>query len=442
MNLSYSRRRFLRTTALGLGVAGLPHWYRSEAQDASASASAATVSPNDRPRIALVGCGNRGKAVAKRMERFGDVVSVCDVDASRVEAAKALFAGARGWKDFRDAVADDGVDVVLCGTVDHWHALVSIAAMEAGKDVYCEKPLTLTIDEGRRIADAARRTGRVLQTGSQQRSAANFRMACELVRNGRLGALQSVETWLPAGPKEGPFRAAAIPNGLDWDLWKGPTPDVAYVPERCHRYFRYWYEYSGGTMTDWGAHHNDIALWALDRERSGPTQIVGRAVGSMIDGGYTAASEFDVTYTYEDGLVHRCRSTRDASPSGVAQGAKQQHHGIRFVGEKGWIWVTRWSIEASNPAFLETPLPSNATRLPVSGDHEGNFFDAVKRRASPICDAEIGHRSASICHLGVLSMRLGRELSWDPVAEQFVGDDEANGWLARDRRDPWDWERG
>jgi predicted dehydrogenase len=315
-----------------------------------------------------------------------------------------------------------------------------MAAVKAGKDVYCEKPLTLTIDEGKRLVAAVRESSRVLQTGSQQRSEARFRLACELVQNGRLGQISRVTTYLPAGLRGGPFASTDPPAGFDWDFWQGQTPAVDYVRERSHLTFRYWYDYSGGTMTDWGAHHNDIVLWGLGLDRSGPARIQGRPRVEMIPGGYTAASEYEVQYTYPNGVVHTCQSTADDDFSGRPLNPDGQRHGVRFEGTDGWIWVTRGSIEASDPELLQAPLASDAERLYRSDDHMGNFFDCVRSRKSPVCDAEIGHRSASVCHLGVLAMQLGRPLEWDPVQEEFVGDEEANTRLAREMRKPWTYE--
>jgi predicted dehydrogenase len=223
-------------------------------------------------------------------------------------------------------------------------------------------------------------------------------------------------------------------------MWQGQTPKVDYVPERTHVTFRYYWEYSGGTMTDWGAHHNDIALWGLGRERSGPVKVAGKQLKEMIADGFTAASQYAVEYTYPDGVVHRCRSTGANGWDGRVTDPKGQQNGVRFTGADGWIFVTRGRIEASDPELLKAPLPADAERLYVSNDHMGNFFDCVKSRKPPICDAEIGHRSASVCHLGVIAMRLGRELKWDPKAEAFVGDKEADGWLKREQRKPWTYD--
>jgi len=427
-----TRRRFLGTAA----AATLPAWFLDECRAQPGPKS--PTSKNDTPGIALVGCGGQGQGDLGSAARFGRVVALCDVDDGHLAAAAKRWPAAAHEHDFRKVMERKDVDVVICGTVDHWHTLVSLAAMRAGKDVYCEKPLTLTIDEGKRLVEAQSKTKRILQTGSQQRSDKNFRLACELVRNGRLGKIKEVDVWLPEGRREGPFKPAPVPNGFDWDLWQGPTPAVEYVPERTHVTFRYWWDYSGGTMTDWGAHHNDIALWGLGQ--TGPVKVSGKPTVEMIPGGFTAASKYAVEYTYADGVVHRCRSTPANNWFGGVVDPKGQQHGVKFTGADGWIFVTRGKIEASDPELLKKPLPASATRLYASNDHMGNFFECVRTRKPPICDAEVGYRSVSVCHLGVIAMRLGRELKWDPMGEQFVDDKEANKWLAREPRKPWSYD--
>jgi predicted dehydrogenase len=425
-----TRRGFLGSAA---AAATLPAWFVEECR--AQPETKAPTGKTDMPGIALVGCGGMGRGDLKNASRFGRVVALCDVDDNQLAQAGKDWPAAAKEGDFRKVMDRKDVDIVVCATVDHWHTLVSLAAMKSGKDVYCEKPLTLTIDEGKRLVEAQAKTKRVLQTGSQQRSDPRFRLACELVHNGRLGKVREVDVWLPAGRKEGPFKPKPVPKGFDWDLWQGPTPAVEYVPERTHVTFRYWWEYSGGTMTDWGAHHNDIALWGLGH--GGPVKVSGKPTVEMIPGGFTAASEYSVEYTYADGVVHRCRSTAANTWSGGVVDAKGQQHGVKFTGADGWIFVTRGKIEASDPQLLKQPLPASATRLTASNDHMKNFFDAVRSREKPICDAEVGHRSVTVCHLGVIAMRLGRELKWDPAKEQFVDDKEANTWLAREPRKPW-----
>jgi predicted dehydrogenase len=432
-----ARRRFLKSVALATG--GLPLWFL-ERERALAADGVKPPAANDRPNIGWIGCGGRGTDIVKQAAKFGTVVAFCDADAARAEKAGALFPQARGFKDFREVLARGDVDVIVNGTPDHWHTFVNLGAMKAGKDVYSEKPLTLTIDEGKRLVAESKRTGRILQTGSQQRSDARFRLACELVRNGRLGKLQHVITSLPAGPHGGPFASMQAPDGLNWDYWQGQAPAHDYVKERCHGSFRYWLEYADGTMSDWGAHHNDIALWGIGAERSGPVSVSGVSTVPAIPGGYTAPSQYRVDYTYANGVTHRCQSTTsngfDGSVKGQAEG-EELPHGVKFIGSEGWIFVTRGKIEASRPELLSDPLEKKSVELYVSTNHMGNFFDCVKSRKPPVCDVEIGHRSVSVCHLGVIAMRLGRALRWDPVAERFVGDKEADGCVEREQRSPW-----
>jgi len=314
-----------------------------------------------------------------------------------------------------------------------------MAAVRAKKDVYGEKPLTLTIDEGRRLARAVRENRAVLQTGSQQRSDRRFRLVTELVRNGRLGKLRQVTVYLPAGLRGGPFAPSPVPAGLNWDYWLGQAPRVDYVKERCHTTFRYWLDYSGGTMTDWGAHHNDIARWAIGLE--GPVSIEAQVRAEPVPGGYTAISEYEVVFTYANGVRQIVKTTPDDNIFGGVVKRDGQRNGLRFEGSEGWIWVNRGDLEASDEALLSTPLPESAARLEVSNDHMGNFFECVRTRRDPICHVEVGHRSASMCHLAAIALALRRKLEWDPAREQFVGDGsaQANARIAREQRRPYDY---
>jgi predicted dehydrogenase len=315
--------------------------------------------------------------------------------------------------------------------------LINIAAAKAKKDVYGEKPLTLTIGEGKRVIKAVRKNKIVFQTGSQQRSDRRFRLACELVRNGRIGKLHTVTVYVPAGLTGGPFAARPVPPGLNWDFWLGQAPKVDYMKERCHSTFRWWFEYSGGPMTDWGAHHNDIARWAIGLD--GPVAVEGKALTQPVAGGYNTPSEFEVTFTWANGVTHFVKTTKDDSPFGQILKPDGQRNGIKFEGTDGWLWVNRGDLSASDEAIYTTPLPDNATRLEVSTDHMGNFFDCVRSRKDPIAPVEVGHRSASVCHLAAIAVRLGRKLQWDPKKEHFVGDGakEGNAYVAREMRKPY-----
>jgi predicted dehydrogenase len=430
----------LKVAGMSAAMAALPKWFREETLDAAEPE--APKAANDKPNVALIGCGGRGRADAHEASKYGNIVAVCDVDERHAQGASMEFPGSKTYKDFRKVLERDDIPIVITGTPDHWHTLVNLAALKAGKDVYGEKPLTLTIDEGKRVVEAVKKSGRILQTGTQQRSDAKFRLAAELIRNNRLGKLQDITVILPSGMKGGPFPSQPAPKELDWDMWLGQAPKVDYVVERGDFRFRYWYDYSAGTMTDWGAHHNDIVQWALGMDNSGPVAIEGKPTSDLVPGGYTAYSLYEIEYTYANGVKSHVHATPDDAWNGgqLHKGPGTQHNGIKFVGSEGWIWVTRGHIEASKPEILQEPLGSDAVRLEISTDHKGNFFESVRTRKPPICTAEIGHRSASICHLGAISTRLGRRLEWDPQKEQFVNDPDADKWLSREQRKPWSYE--
>jgi len=431
---SLSRRGFLDRSLAALTLAGLPLWYAREVQAQAEERDAAAkklkkLGPNDQIVMAAIGVGGQGTGDMKAAKRKPGVkfIAVCDVDSNNSKkAAKEIGKDCREYKDFRELLAKEQLDAVTIGTVDHWHALTSIAAMKAGCDVYCEKPLSLTIEEGKAMVKAARKYDRVFQTGSQQRSDSRYRLACELVRNGRIGKVHTVEARIGDNPIGGPFPTVPVPEGLDWDFWKGPTADVPYVKERCHYEFRWWYEYSGGKLTDWGAHHNDIAQWALGMDGTGPINVTGTGVRpSNKPNSYNCHPHFAVTYTYADGT--HLVTTSDGE------------NGNRFIGDKGWIFVNRERIEASDKSLLQEPLHGEAVRLYVSNDHMGNFIDGVRTRKRPICDVEVGYRSVTVCHLGAIALRLGIPLDWDPKAEHFVGPraDKGNAMISREMRSPW-----
>jgi predicted dehydrogenase len=423
-------------------VTGLPLWF-VERQQLGAAEVKSVSSPNNRPGVALIGCGGQGKNDAMNAVNFGDIVAVCDVDETHAAAAAQQFT-AEGrvpeiYTDFRRVLERKDVHVIVNATPDHWHSLINIAAAKAHKDIYGEKPLTLTVDEGRHVIKAVRDNNVILQTGTQQRSSKFFRMACELVRNGRLGKLKEANVWLPAGLRDGPFASSAVPAGLNWDFWLGQAPKVDYVTQRCHANFRFWYDYSGGTMTDWGAHHNDIAYWAIGL--IAPTKVESEVLSQPVAGGYTAYADYAVKYTYENGIDLNIHTTKDDSIYGEIVNPAGQRNGIRFVGSNGWIWVNRQGIKASDPELLKAPLPADAVKLYESNNHMENFFDCVHSRKLPICDVETGHRSATMCHLGAISLRTGHKLIWNPEQEQFTGDNSkvANTYLSREMRQPYDY---
>jgi myo-inositol 2-dehydrogenase / D-chiro-inositol 1-dehydrogenase len=424
----YTRRDFGRMGLLAAGACGTA-WPMSAAQ----------AQPMPRRRVERFGIGAiglryQGSVIAHKAAMYGDLVAVCDVDKNVRDTAKAAFGSTpRDFEDYRDLLARPEVDIVTIGTPDHWHAKMVIDACRAGKDVYCEKPLTLTIDEGKQLREAVRETGRVVQVGSWQRSDSRFRLAVEMVRQGRIGTLQRVDVVLGKNVTGGPFPVRTVPQNFNWDLWQGQTPDTAYIEQRAHYTFRWWYEYSGGQMTDWGAHHLDIAQWAIN---SLPTSIDGRAKFPTVENGFNVATDFQATYRYENDVEMTVSDTG--------------RNGILFTGDAGRIFVNRGSIEgkpveqlATNPLQRDAWLvyehdnldrPERAGKLDAIINHMGNFFDCVESRKPPVSDVESQHRSVSTCHLGNISMRLGRPLKWNAKSEQFENDDEANGWLSREQR--------
>jgi predicted dehydrogenase len=372
---------------------------------------------NERIVTAHIGIGGQGTSNLNNFLKQGtSPAALCDVDADRLAKAVELVKGkghaCEGYADYRKLLDRKDIDAVVVTTPDHWHALPTIHACEAGKDVYCEKPLSLTVLEGRRMVDAARAHKRVVQTGSQQRSDDRFRLACELVRNGRLGELKEVHVGIPkvnfSGP---PVPDSAPPAALNYDLWLGPAPQRPYNEKRVHYLFRFFWDYSGGQMTNFGAHHLDIAQWALDMDHSGPVSVEGTAEYHP-DGWYEVTSACRLTYTYANGVK-------------------------MILGTKGSVFVDRGKIVGSPEELVTAPLPDSAVRLYKSANHHQNFLDCIKTRELPICDVEIGHRSATVCHLGNMAARLGRKIAWDPVAEQVVNDDEAAKMLSRPYRAPW-----
>jgi predicted dehydrogenase len=439
-------------SALGL-CAALGGGLAADAREQAAPARR-TGAADDKPGFALIGAGGRGRNCAAVAKRFGRLVAIADVDSAHAENAAAELVGesdaeaadVRIYKDFRELLdKEKDVKVVLNGTPDHWHTLVNLHALRSGRDVYSEKPLTLTIDEGKHLVRVVRETKAVLQTGSQQRSDPYFQAAVEIVRDGRVGTLRQITTLLPPGPVEGPFKAAEPPATLDWDFWLGQAPKVQYVAERCHRSFRYWLDYSGGSLTDWGAHHNDVALWAMDLDRSGPVTIEGRALVDRIPGGYTAPGEYSVEYTYANGARHLCRTARPVDdPVTKVIGpppTNQTLNGVMFEGDTGWLFVRRGQLAASDDAIIADKLPPAGTKTrDATAAHMANFFRCVRTRQAPVADVEIGHRSTSVSHLGVIAILTGRKLHWDPQNEQFLSDEDATRYLRREMRKPWSYE--
>jgi predicted dehydrogenase len=441
MNTTFqiSRRAFVKRCAATAAATGLPFWYLEREMAAAQEVPPAPTSPNDRPGIAWIGNGGRGSDDARDASRRGDIVAVCDVDDTHASQALRTYSRATKYNDFRKVMERKDVQIVVQSAPDHWHTLINVAAARAKKDIYSEKPLTLTIEEGRRVIKAVRDNKVVLQTGTQQRSDRNFHLACELIRNERIGKLKTVTVWVPAGLRAGPFRTGQqVPAGLDWDFWRGQTTADEYQKERTHGTFRWWWQYAGGPVTDWGAHHNDIARWAIGQD--GPLAIEAKVITPPIPGGYTTPSEYEATLTWANGITQIVKTTLDDTWTGGIIKRDGQRNGLRFEGADGWLWVNRLGISASNEDLLTTPLPAGAVRLESSSNHMGNFMDCVKSRKDPISAVETGHQSAVVGHLIVIALRTGHKFQWDPVKEIFTGDNaaEGNAMIAREMRKPYD----
>ena len=445
MNSSFqiSRRSFVKRCAATAAATGLPLWFVERELAAAQEAAPAPASPNDRPGIALIGCGGQGGGDAGAASQWGDIVAVCDVDDNHASSAARRFSRdgktPEKFNDFRKVMELAGVQAIITGTPDHWHTLINLAAARAKKDVYSEKPLTLTVDEGKAVCKAVRENKIVLQTGTQQRSDRNFHLACELVRNERIGKLKTVRVYVPAGLRGGPFKQpGAVPPELNWDFWLGQAPKVDYIRERCHTTFRWWWDYAGGPVTDWGAHHNDIARWAIGQD--GPLSVEAKVVTPPIPGGYTTPSEYEATLTWANGVTQIVKTTLDDAWTGGIIKRDGQRNGLRFEGTDGWIWVNRLGFDSSDPDIATKPLPASAVRLESSANHMKNFIDCMGSRKDPVAAVETGHRSAVVGHLIIIALRLGRKFQWDPAKEVFVGEGaaEGNACLAREMRKPYD----
>lgn len=445
------RRRFL-VSSLGFGSAAL---ILSRSQRALGFVQA-----NDRPRVAAIGTGSRWcqKATgingpwgsAPDFRKYGDYVAVCDADRSRRERSVGIVKEWTGIEpsshhDYRAILDDPKIDIVHISSPDHWHAKMAIEAMLAGKDVYCEKPMTLTIPEGRAMCDVAKKTGRIVQIGTQQRSESQFIQAIALLHGGRIGKLLKATCHIGGAPTSPEIPIAAPPQELDWDLWQGPVKAAPFrflagdngetkSWSRCHYEFRWWYEYSGGKLTDWGAHHVDIATWGLRKTETGPVQIIPEMIkhpvefkdGYPVDPSrYNTATEFLIRAKFEDDVEIEIRHDGD--------------NGILFEGTEGRLFVNRGRISGKPVEDLKSnPLPEGALQAAYKNrpltDHFRNFFEAARDRVEPISDVHSHHRALSTCHLAGIAARLNRKLQWDPAAERIVGDSQADQMLAREAR--------
>ena len=431
-----------------MGAAGVLPW--------STGRAIGYQSPNDRPVFATIGLRNQGWTITEKSFRFADFAALADVDANVLgqnveKVEKRQDKKTDAYKDYRKVLDRKDIDAVMIATPDHWHTKIAVEAMLAGKDVYCEKPLTLTIDEGKLIEKIVKQTGRVFQVGTMQRTESDqrFLQAVALVKHGRIGTVKKVTCGIGGFESSPALPVAPVPEGLDWDLWLGPAAKVAYraLPElregygggvplysNCHYSFRMWHEYSGGKLTDWGAHHVDIACWAIGASDTGPSKVTPVEYSlpveykngyPVVDDRYNVATNFRIQVDMPEGIEMIITSEGD--------------NGILFEGTKGRFFVNRGRITGKPVEDLkDNPLPEGAIEEvyggKVSPNHTANFTEAMKSRKQPISDVWSHNRMLEICHLSNIAMRLGRELKWDAEKREITGDPEANTFLARETR--------
>ncbi|MCK4564468.1 MAG: Gfo/Idh/MocA family oxidoreductase [Verrucomicrobia bacterium] len=423
--MKQTRRNLLQTSAL-LGVAaGFPAIVPSTVFGDDA--------PSNRITIGGIGVGSMGTGNLRGFlhAQGTQILAVCDADEKHRNRAKKIVddkyenTNCTAYNDYRDLIARDDIDAVFHALPDHWHGIICVAAANAGKDIYGQKPLARTIKEGRAIVDAVERNGVIWQTGSQQRSDRRFRFACELVQNGRIGKIIHAEAGLPGGRGGGTAEPIPVPEGFDFDRWLGPAPEQ---PCRelgrggMHWNWRWMRDFSGGQITDWSGHNIDISHWGLGLDRTGPVEISGTGTFADTDL-FNVITQFDFDLKYAGGELIKVSNTFPV--------------GVRFIGEEGWIQVGRGWIKASHPSILKNPIASNGIKLYESRDHHVNFLDCVRNRTETICPAEVGHRSISAGLLGEIAIYTGRTLKWNPETEEIIGDPVADGLLSRSFREPW-----
>lgn len=426
--LPVSRRSFLTKSSLGglfLGISAKS--YR---------ATFAGESPSERVRVGMIGVGNQGGPKNNMKYFLKNIVALCDLDKNYLAEAsdflqKQANLSALMTDDYRRLLDAKDIDAVVVTVPDQWHATMTIEACKAGKDVYCEKPLTLVINEGKPMIEAAQKHGRVVQTGTMQRSGEEFKLAVELLQKGIVGKVSSVNVTLPSPnwiSRAGkPVPDSAPPEGFDYNRWLGPAPMRPYNLNRLHYLFRFFWDYSGGQQTNFGAHHLDIAQWGLGMDESGPVGVEGSGVYHP-DGWYETPDTTEIKYTYANGVTMTCRQKTDT---------KNTDQGTEFIGDKGSLFVYRGGIVTNPKELLKDVEMPKIVSSNANLSHVNNFFDCVKSRKTPAADIRIGHRSATVCHLGNIAIRTKKKITWDPKSETIVGDAEASKWLTKEYRKPW-----
>jgi len=437
-----SRRGFLKGAMATGATLAFPMIVPSSVRGANA--------PSNRINMGCIGVGRMGSDDMRDLMRFNEirVVAVCDADSNRMANAKKVveqryademksgaYKGCETIEDYRTVCGRSDIDAVMICTPDHWHVLPALAAARAGKDIFLQKPMSLTIQEGRIVSDTVRRSGVVFQVGSQQRSDERFRFACELVRNGRIGKVHTVKVGCGIDPGTGVEPEMPVPKNLNYDLWLGPAPWAPYTEKRVHPQVGYdrpgWLriaDYGAGMLTGWGSHHMDIAHWGLGMENSGPLSIQGTAEFPP-DGLWNVHGRFHVEYQYPNDV------TVIFADEGTGPG--QVKSGVEFIGSEGSVWVTRGAMDTNPKSLMRSVIGPDELHLYKSLDHKRNFVECMRSRAETIAPVENGHRSCTACLLADIAIRTGRKLRWDARQERFINDEEANRWLTRSMRAPW-----
>jgi len=445
MTRTLNRRTFLKQSAsTALAAVGVP-----QIVDSSALGKAGRVAPGNRIVLGLIGLGIQGTGHLRGFLHNDNVhvAAVCDLWPMQRQRAKELVDKTYGnndctaYKDFRDLCARQDIDACLIATCDNWHVLTALEAVRNGKDVYLEKAMGVKLAEDKALREAVHSNKAVFQFGTQQRSSREFRFACELVRNGRIGKLHTIFVGSPTSRTFPNQPTQPVPADFDYDMWLGPAPWAPYTWHRCRPYTKQdgwalWYhisDYALGHISGWGIHHVDIAQWGNDADDTGPVEIQGTGEFPR-DGLADCATRWDVEQKYANGvtLIYMDAYTaRSRSPQFRAG------HGVLFVGTDGWVFVSRGRLETHPKSLLRSVIGPDEIRLPRSGDHHRNFLDCIRSRERTICPVDSAVRSDTICHQADIAIRLARKLRWDPVKEQFINDDEANHYLTRPMRSPW-----
>ncbi len=394
------------------------------------------VAASNRITLGCIGVGKQGTSLEQVFlnEQGAEVVAVCDVDSLKLQRGRniaekyyarqkpaGVYKGCVAYKDFRDLLARDDIDGVVVATPDHWHAIIAIQAARAGKDIYCEKPISQTVAEAREMVKVVKSYGRIFQAGSMQRSDSRFRFVCELVRNGYIGEVKTITAGMSGPPVECDLPAEAVPDYLDWDMWLGPAPKRPYnevlSPHISKDHFPLWRiyrDFGGGYTTDWGAHHFDIAQWALGMDKSGPVEI------------YPPDGKNEIIFKYANGTILTRQEPKE-----------WKDYTVTFAGTEGKIVVHREFLNTWPASLMDVKLGPNDIRLYKSNNHYANWLDCIRTRSKPICDVETGCQTTIVCHIGNIAYELNRPLKWDPEKVRFIDDPQADCLLSRSMRSPW-----